>query len=425
MIRSPRRRLHSLWIGALLAWIWLPTAHSQEAQYRGEFNLITVASDDVRGDRVFSNFSLYGTAGFQGASLALPGFDDARLQFNGWARLQMGDDAVLDDDGGDLTLLFLTARTGPLRLQLGRHHVALGTGRMVQVDGLSSKVWLGDLNVSAFGGLEAPREFDYETGNWRAGARIGYRIGTHNDVGIFFNQWQRNGDPAGQDVGLDGFGAIGPVRLSGRAALSMLETRLADLRVAARWRVNDRWHLGLDGEMASPDLFLPQTSIFSVFSDSQHNAWGGDVEWTPSAYATLRADFRSLSRDASWQGVRAEFEAITYREPNHRSLVGASVRRFQSVEDDGYVGLRVFSHLQFADRWAVSASGYGTHLDEPINDIATTVRGQGSVIFDPTSWVRITASGMTGTTPFARPESAAWLRVGLGYHVDFGQEVGP
>ena len=57
--------------------------------------------------------------------------------------------------------------------------------------------------------------------------------------------------------------------------------------------------LSLEGRYTTPEMFLPATSIFSVFTDFNRSAIGVDGLWRPNAYWDIAAAWQAILLESS------------------------------------------------------------------------------------------------------------------------------
>lgn len=392
-------------------------------EVRGSFNAVVTIGEEVRAGEAVSSFPILGVVALQVGQLGLSGFDSARIVFQGWFKQQLGDDE-LHDNIGDIGLLYFDASTGILSFRVGRQHVLRGVGRMAMIDGADIRVdIIPELSAEAFVGTVVHREFDTQSGDWHAGGRLGTHFAGANEIGVSYAHRRNDGDVDREELALDWYSLIGPVRLLGFAAMSPSEVRLAEARLAATIEAIDNVSLTVDFDRVYPDLKIPRDSIFSVFSESAHDSFGLNARWEPCVYWSVDVDGDVLLQDGDL-GYKAGLRVRTYRDPNHRSFVGAGLRRLD-VADSGYIRGRVLTGLQLLEELRVAADVYAYLLDEDINDVGTSFLGQLSLVYDFGSAFRLAGTVTGGSTPYASAQIEGMLRFGYGLNVDFGREVAP
>ena len=402
----------------------IAAATAQAAEVRGTFSTLLNVREEPRGDEAVSSIPLYELAALHIDGLGVPGTDESRVVLQGWGRLQLGDDE-LNDSTGDVTLLFAEARRGGLHLRLGRQHLTEGVDRLQVIDGLRVGYQTDfGLIAQAFAGLLAHPEFDLDGGDWQAGGRLAYRLGLQGEVGLAYSQQRRGGDLARQKVGADGFYQLGDTRVNAIAVVGPDERRLIEARLAVSRPLRPDLYVTLDAERTAPDLFIPRTSLFSVFAETEHDALGGDVQWDPSPYYSLTASGHWLRLENESLGYRAALRAATYREASHRSLVGLEARRVDE-RDNAYLRGRVFTGLQILPVLRVTADVFAYRYDEEIRGESASYLGQLSAIYDLAPSMRIAATVSGGMTPFAESQVEGFVRFAYGYETDLAREATP
>lgn len=406
------------------------SSSASAAELHGTFNTLMTGREDPRNGDGILVIPLYELISMEVAELSLPGTDGARVVLNGWGRLQLGDDAALTDHDADLALLYLDAKSGPVRFTLGRQHIVPGVGRMTLIDGANARWDIGaGISAQGFFGWTVHPQLRHRTDNWQGGGRLAFNLqplGQTGEVGVAYLMRQQVGEIRRHELGADLFTVIGNTRLVSAAVISPREESidLVEARLAATVNIGKTAAITLDLERARPDLFLPMNSIFTVFANASHDALGLDVSWSPSPYWTFDAKGHGLILDGENLGYRADLRAVTYREAAHRSLIGAEVRRLDEF-DNGYVRGRVFTGLQLLESMRLSADAFAYTFDEKINDTGYSLLGQLSVTYDIFDSLRVAATVAGGTTPWAEAQLEGMLRLAYGWNVDLAREVGP
>ncbi len=376
-------------------------------------------------ERVQKDYPLYGLANLQVDGIGIPGVEEAQAVFQGWGRLQLGDYKDLDGNTADIGLLYFQARKGGLHVRIGRQHLVQGVDRMEMIDGIDVAYHTDfGLSASAAAGYLTRAELKDSRADWATSARLAYRLGMPGEVGVSWEQKRLNGAIASQDVGVDAFYVIKDVRLVGYAAYAPEEQRLFEARLAASLPVTKTVLMTVDALRVAPDLLIPRTSIFSVFSDESHDAIGGDVQWDPSPYYSLGGEGHWLRTNDDSLGYTATLRATTYREPSHRSAVGLEGRRVDESKYS-YTRGRAFTSLQVLPAFTVAVDAYAYKYDTKINNYDNAVIGQLSGIYDVLPNLRVAATISAGETPFAKSQVEGWLRLAWGLATDFAREWTP
>lgn len=336
--------------------------------------------------------------GVSADGVGLPAGGDLRLRVSGWGRLDAADRRV---PTGDLEFGFLQARLLGRRLTLsaGRHAVVGGAARYTQVDGASAdaRLW-GGFGVSGYGGLPVVPRFAAAFGDGLAGGRVYWRRSVNTEVGASFLQMWSRGNMARQDAGLDL--RIQPWKLlsfAGFGLWSVAEERLAEVDVGPTWVVGPRVQLSANYRRTAPDLFLPRTSIFSVFAETQRDEAGGSVQWQAFRRVGLFLEYHSL-----WTGDgRGDDPAarVSYRSDSSGTTTATVEARWLRAPKNRYVGERLAASHRFFSRLTLAADLEGYQFAEPINGATTSMSAAvtGAYAVGP-KWLAA-LTGTAGVTP--------------------------
>jgi hypothetical protein len=177
----------------------------------------------------------------------------------------------------------------------------------------------------------------------------------------------------------------------------MYEERLGEGEASLSWRGSRRLQAAAEYRHVEPDLFLPRTSILSVFADDQRNELGGWVRVEPMRALVLDANYHALLEDPG-TGHRARVKGTYTLRP--RTDVGAeAVLLQQSEQDNGYWMGRAFGGYGRGPI-DLTADVVSYFLERNINgeDLALTATGTVGWRFMQGFKVLVAASG--GTTPY-------------------------
>ncbi|HUL59863.1 MAG TPA: hypothetical protein VLU43_11335 [Anaeromyxobacteraceae bacterium] len=254
-----------------------------------------------------------------------------------------------------------------LVLQVGREYVALGSARMVQIDGGSAVLVLPyGFAVSGYAGSPVSQRFQSrgatvswnpEGGDLAYGGRVSWTLpisggpGRGLELGASTAVVKDGKDFAREDVGVDlRLQPVAQVVLTGFGVWSLAEkNRLAEATVLVTWTPQRKLHLTADFQQVAPDLFLPRTSILSVFSDTERTAIGGGVSYDVNRALTLvldgHVDLQPTSKDLS--GTYTGYD-LTARAAWHArgSSAGAEVGLLDASEN-GYFSARLYGRRDF------------------------------------------------------------------------------
>jgi len=407
----------------LLTLLLLPVSQARAGDVRGTLTTTVRAEEVVRNGEGVPLGSLYEQLALEWADIAVPGFSDVRLVVNGWGALRISDDPY-DEHDGDLGLLFLEGRTGPLRLRLGRQHIALGPGRMQLVDGVQADIFAPyGLRAQGYFGASVNPRFDYDTGDWQAGGRLAVHVARPTEIGVGYAEVRRSGERIRQEIVADLGVYFDPVRVLGWGAFAPRET-LTEARGDITVALGDEAGLTLLAHYQRPDLLLARDSIFWVFGADSRLRYGLDFEIDPSHYFSTGLEGSLLTHGGELDGYEIRARAVTYREPTHRSLIGLEAGRHE-WDSEGYVLGRAFTRLQVKAPWRVVGDLHFYHFDEPINGESISLLGTAGVVWDVAEAIQLAATTTAGATPREKWTVSGMLRFAYGYQVDLGREVGP
>jgi len=236
------------------------------------------------------------------------GTEGLTLTTSFWGNVQALD--LVDDRAtGDLDILNLEYRApadsalAGLRATLGRQLVALGPSILEQLDGgtVAYRSSFG-LDVAAFGGAVTGVRFvnqpwtinDDGTASglgWVVGGRLGYRLRDLLRVGASYRHKRYEGQVAFNEVGWDLLVApLDSLELLSSGAVELTSQRLKEARAGLRYRFLDELEAGAGYRFVSPDLYIPRSSIFAVFSDQEHQQAYLEGFWAPLRWLDLAAE---------------------------------------------------------------------------------------------------------------------------------------
>ena len=226
------------------------------------------------------------------------GVDGLSINASLWGMVDALDTQDTSLATGDINALYITYRApaegalsmlSGLEITAGRQFVALGPTVLEQVDGgKASYLHSSGLEVGVFGGVPTgmrilynpwPVEGDlYSRGNnWVVGGRLGYvELGLISG-GVSYVHRVFTGAVADSDIGADlSISPLSWLDVSGAATLSLEALRLKEARGTLAVRPLRGLDVSAGYRFSSPDLWIPRTSIFAVFS--QESFHEGSIE---------------------------------------------------------------------------------------------------------------------------------------------------
>jgi hypothetical protein len=334
---------------------------------------------------------------------------------------------------GDLDVAYVKGELLDRRLilRLGRQMVVEGNARMVHLDGGQLRLRLpGGFGLSGFAGAPVPPRFsqwggELMTGNHRAnfatGARASYLLLRRGELGLSWFLANDRGDLSRHEAGAD-LRVWLPARFEvlGNTTFSVIDAGFAEGNLALSWRpaMADVWGLvaTVDWRHTRPDLFLPRTSILSVFSDEQRNEIGGAVGLRPVETIWIDADYHALLEPegdtGDELGHRARVKGVW--SPSRRHDVGLegvffqggtlSSTRGEEEDENGYWLARAFGAARYGPL-EVTADVISYFLNRELRstgeDLSLTAGGTVGYRFGGAfQGFKALVGGRGGTTPF-------------------------
>ncbi|MHB8876438.1 MAG: hypothetical protein ACYC8T_22315, partial [Myxococcaceae bacterium] len=273
-----------------------------------------------------------------------------------------------------------------------------GAARFTHLDGGSADVRIvKGLGLTVYGGLPVIPRMAAAKGDALYGARLYWRAAVGTEVGASYIQVFDHGRTARQDAGLDARVAITrKVALSAYGLWSLYEQRLAEVNVGPDLFLGEDVTVRLEYRRTAPDLFLPRSSIFSVFAETERDEAGGDLGYQLNRWTSLYVDYHSFwTNDGRGDDASAR---VTFRsDATGRTLAGAQARVF-SAPVNGYVQGRLFGTYRPMDKLTVALDLDLYQLFEDVNGTRTSFTSAltGAYNFAP-GWLAV-LSGTAGTT---------------------------
>lgn len=371
-----------------------------------------------------------------------PLFENLEVVVSGWGSYDLGEvrwsSGTPDNFTGDLTTGYVRGQLLGRRITLraGRAYVAAGAGRMLQLDGGDLLVRLpGGLSVAGFAGLPVAQRFRTRAGaqSWNPaggdmayGGRLGWTLplpgayGRGLEVGASAVVVTDDGDTVREDAGLDlRFQPVAGLVFTGTGTYSLAAGRLAEASLVALWTASSKLFLTADLRLTAPDLFLSQTSILSVFTDTERKDVGAGFRYQLTEATSVGVDYHALiepTGEASKTelgheaAARAEWDRADTRlggEVTYLTAGGLGSTK------NGYVGGRLYGRRELGR--AFLAGDVMAHvLQEAVNGQKNAFTGtlSGGYQLAP-GWSAVLA-GRAGVTPFL--EQQADLMVKLVYN---------
>jgi len=398
---------------ALILTVWAPVAGAQVTD-ASSTTVLRLKPEWKAGDM---RTGFWGTEiiGLSVRGIEVSGVDDLRIQLSGWGQVSSLTDTIYTGSTGDLDLLFIQGSLfhRHLNLTFGRQLVSGGAARVLQLDGLNATVAITKgFGVTGFAGVPVVSRFTYPVGEFAFGGRAFWRPTYETEVGVSFLEILSDGVLSRQDLGMDGRWAILPnLSVTASGILSIQEASFADADLSVFWQVLPTLELFAKGQHSSPNLFLPMTSIFTVFANTNRDAGGGGVFWQALPRLAFYGEYQRLWVDGG-HGDEAEVRA-TYRLAR-KSTVGVNAR-FLYVPANGVTELRAWFLHSLTPRIKLSADVEGTLLKDAINAKRESIVGTGSAVWAIGSGWSAMLSGSVGATPFFQTIATVTARIGYNF----------
>jgi hypothetical protein len=425
--------------------VWVPVAAAQESADGGvvgaaqptpdagvvgpapviEANSTTVlrlAPDWRAGD---TRTGFWGTeiVGLTVRGIEMNGVDDLKIQLSAWGQLASLSDPVGTGNGttGDIDLLFVQGAllNRRLNLTLGRQLVSGGAARVLQLDGVNATVAIAKgFGVQAYAGAPVVSRFSYPVGEFAFGGRAFWRPTYGSEIGLSFIEILSGGVVSREDLGLDGRWVILPnLAATASGILNLRAGAFADADLTVSYQVLPTVEVFVKAQHTSPDLYLPMTSIFSVFSNINNDGLGAGVFWQALPRLAFYAEYQRLWVDGG-NGDEAELR-VTYR-ITRKATVGLDARILY-VPDNGVTpanginDFRAWVIYPLNQKIKLSGDVDWTILHNELNGGDDSLVGTASVVWVIGSGWTGMLSGSVGTTPFFQARYTATARIGYDF----------
>ena len=398
---------------ALISLLWAPVAAAQVVD-ASSTTMLRLKPEWKAGD---TRDGFWGTemVGLSVRKIELAGIDDLNIQLSAWGQVSSLKDSIYTGTTGDIDLLYIQGAlfNRHLSLTVGRQLVSGGAARVLQLDGVNATVMIGrSFGVTGYAGAPTVSRFTYPVGEFAFGGRAFWRPSFGSEVGFSFLEILSDGHLARQDIGLDGRLVILPnLSASASGIMSLQEQRFASADLQVHWQLLPTLELFAKGDHTEPDLFLPMTSIFSVFANNNRDALGGGVFWQTTPRLGLYGEYNRLWVDGG-HGDEAQLRATV--KVARKSTVGADAR-FLFVPVNGVTDLRLWFSHALTERIRLSADVEGTLLKDAVNAKSQAILGTASATWAIGSGWSAMLSGSVGSTPFFQTAYSGTLRIGYNF----------
>lgn len=412
------------WIFAALALAASPTTRAQTVEATSTTFLI--GGQQSQGGRSGTEPELadlataYEWITVSARDLRTPFTDNLQVVVSTWGSYDMADlrwdNGTSSEVTGDVLTGYVRADFLDRRLALraGRQHVGLGVSRMIHIDGADALFRAGGVGVQAYAGSPVSQRFQSREGlrswnplggNFAYGGRLSYTLaipgvsGRGFDVGASAAMVQDDGDEVREDVGVDF--RVQPVRavnLTGYGVYSLYAERFAEASVMASGPVTGRLHISADWRYTAPDLFLPRTSILSVFSAERRNDFGGGLDFELTRDVSVGADYHLLVEPGDDEDFYGN-ELVGRLHWSHGERSAGAEAFWLDAFENGYVGGRIFGRQDFGKLFA-AADVLGHFMREDVNGEDVAVTGSLSGGYEVGRGWSAVLAGRAGYNPF-------------------------
>lgn len=294
-----------------------------------------------------------------------------------------------------------------LSLRIGRQMIADGVARMVQLDGGQFRLRLpGNFGLSGYAGSPVSPRFaarggEFVTGNTRgdlaSGGRVSWFWPNLMEVGASVAYDRDRGDLSREDVGAD-LRVNLPLHLElvSSAFYSVPEARWGEVAVSGAWRGRRDVQVSVDYRHIEPDLFLPRTSILSVFAEDERDDVGGTVRLQPMRNLQIDVAYTELF-ESDGNGHRGNVKA-TWR-PRAAWDVGAEGGILSHKDNGGYWLARGFAAWR-QTLLEITGDIMAVVLDKSVNDESLSFTATGTAGYRFAAGWKVLVAGTAGTDPF-------------------------
>jgi hypothetical protein len=341
--------------------------------------------------------------------------EEVEIALSTWGSLDLADErrwvngASTSELQGDVDVGYIKGELLGRRmiLRLGRFVVPEGNARMVHLDGGETRLRLPfGLGFSAYAGSPVAPRFaarggELTIGNERANLSTGGRVSWYYpallEAGASIAYARDRGDVARQDAGAD-LRLFLPkdLMLYGAGFYSLVEERLGEADVSASWRGSRELQLTGNYRHVEPDLYLPRTSILSVFAEDERDEVGGAVRLEPKRGISLDGNYHALFEPAG-TGHRARVKGVV--RPRSTMDAGAEFVFLTGARQGGYFLNRVFGAWR---RTALELTGdvMAVFLERRVNAERFDLSATATAGYRFARGWKVLAAGTTGTSPF-------------------------
>jgi len=385
--------------------LWAAVAFSAEVD--ASLTGLLQARPRVASGEAQSLVPFFAMVGLNARQAELGPVDDVRVGIGAWGRVSLLGN---EDTGGDVDLAYVSGKLFDQRLSvtLGRQFKTGGAFRALQLDGASIDVALpGHIVLTALGGAPVIPRFALGKGDATWGGRLAWRPNWNSELGLSYLELLDKGYTGRRDLGLDGRYLIRPgLSVTGLAVFSLLENRFAEAEVTPQWRVSDMVELTASVRHTSPDLFLPRTSIFSVFADVTRTEGALGAWYTPTRRFSAGADVRFIQLEA---GTGYEAWVTAGFRPKRHTRTSLTVTRL-GLPSNAYTRARLAGG-HAVGKLDLSLDLDAAYFDKAVNGKNVSLQAQANARLPLPGSLDLVVSGLAATDPLFQQRFEVLARV--------------
>ncbi len=401
--------------------LWAPVAVAQVTEANST-TVLRLQPDWYAGEK---NNSFWATeyVSLSMRDFGVPGVQDLQFQLSAWGQAATNPDGGL----GDIDLWYLQGSVldRHLSFTVGRQLVVGGAAKVLPLDGLNlTVVSNGGFGLSAYAGAPTAFKLTYPIGDFAFGARAFWRPSYGTEVGVSFIEILNQGAIARQNLGVDARVVILPnLSTTASADFSLWAERFVDAELTVSWQVLPTLELSVKAQQSEPDLYLPLTSIFTVFSYTERTGVGGGLFWQALQRLSFFANYEFLWVDG---GTGNDVElGVTYK-LSRKSTVGFNCHLLYEPAN-GYADLRLWALQYLTEQIRLSADVDWVLLENPVVPPAATQQasllGTLSATWVVGSGWSLMLSSTVGSTPLNQPEFTVTGKVGYDFYSMLGAKA--
>ncbi len=401
--------------------LWAPVAVAQVTEANST-TVLRLQPDWYAGEK---NNSFWATeyVSLSMRDFSVPGVQDLQFQLSAWGQAATNPDGGL----GDIDLWYLQGSVldRHLSFTIGRQLVVGGAAKVLPLDGLNlTVVSNGGFGLSAYAGAPTAFKLTYPIGDFAFGARAFWRPSYGTEVGVSFIEILNQGAIARQNLGVDARVVILPnLSTTASADFSLWAERFVDAELSVSWQVLPTLELSVKAQQSEPDLYLPLTSIFTVFAYTERTGVGGGLFWQALQRLSFFANYEFLWVDG---GTGNDVElGVTYK-LSRKSTVGFNCHLLYEPAN-GYADLRLWALQYLTEQIRLSADVDWVLLENPVVPPAATQQasllGTLSATWVVGSGWSLMLSSTVGSTPLNQPEFTVTGKVGYDFYSMLGAKA--